>query len=174
MWQAREVLMSNVVSVLTQETAKAIIAAGGTEPWTLNPRRAVTSEFLVCCRKASKGLAGLEEVNTAFLVGRVKDVVPSEVSEGRWKITISEYAEVDWPDQWEAEKKNPVAYYFTNEYQDRHKRRVNFEKLEFTPVVDEKITPNATKKLMTVAEAKAGLAATFGVDESAIEITIRM
>jgi hypothetical protein len=169
----QEVSMSNVVSVLTQETAEAIIAAGGTEPWTLNQKRASSSDFLVCCRKVSNPPTGEEEVGTAFLIGKIKDVVPSEVVPDRWKIVISEFASVKWPGQWILERKNPVAYYKTEEYAHNGKA-IDFDKLKFEPIVGVQATLGTSAKPMSVAQAKAGLAKTFGVDESAIEITIRV
>ncbi len=166
--------MSSVVSVLTQEPPEAIIAAGGTEAWALDRKRASSSDFLMCCRKSGNPQGGNEEVGAAFLVGRIKDVVPSETSEGRWKITISEYALVDYADQWDKKKRNPVAYWTTEKYPNAIGETDYLDVLEFEPIKRVHATVGSGTTPMTVAQAKAGLALTFGVDESAIEITIRM
>lgn len=166
--------MSSVVSVLTQESPEAIIAAGGTEPWALDRKRASSSDFLMCCRKSGNLQGGNEEVGAAFLIGRIKDVVPSETSEGRWKITISHYKLVDFPRQWEAGRKNPVAYWTTEKHPNELGEVDYLDRLDFNPIGRSAVEENASAQPMTVAQAKAGLALTFGVDESAIEITIRM
>jgi hypothetical protein len=166
--------MSSVVSVLTQETADAIIAAGGTEPWTLDRKRASSSDFLMCCRKSGSLHGGNEEVGAAFLIGKIKDVVPSETSEGRWQITISEYETVEWSNQWNAKKKNPVAYWSTEEFPDQNGDPDFLAKLDFKPIKQAQVSAGTSAQPMSVAQAKAGLAKTFGVDESAIEITIRV
>jgi hypothetical protein len=166
--------MSSVVSVLTQETAETIIMAGGTEPWTLDRKRASSSDFLMCCRKSGSLHSGNEEVGAAFLIGKIEDVVPSETSDGRWKITISHYARVEYAKQWQEGRKNPVAYWTTEKHPNNLGEVDYLDKLDFKPVHRHEAVVNATPKPMTVAEAKAGLALTFGIDESAIEITIRM
>lgn len=166
--------MSSVVSVLTLETADAIIEAGGTEPWALDRKRASSSDFLMCCRKAGSPQSGNDEVGTAFLICKIKDVVPSKTSKGRWKITISEYARVKYVNQWDLKKKNPVAYWDTKKYPNKAGESDYLEKLEFEAVPQIELPVNSSVKPMTVADAKAGLAKNFGVDESAIEITIRV
>jgi hypothetical protein len=174
MTQAQEASMANVVSVSTQETAEAIIMAGGTEPWALDRKRASSSDFLVCCRKAGKQHSGEEKVGAGFLIGRINDVVPSQKSEGRWKITISHYALVYWPREWDVKRKNPVAYWESEKHPNEDGETNYFENLEFKPIFPVQDDAGTTTREMSVAEAKAGLALKFGVDESAIEITIRM
>jgi hypothetical protein len=94
------------------------------------------------------------------LVGKVKDVVPSTETPGRWLILISEYASVDFKDQWSG--RNPVAYWKDSDFPD-----IDFKALDYQPV--EPAKPEG----LTIAAAKAGLAITFNVPETAIEITIR-
>lgn len=166
--------MSKVVSVLTHETAEAIIAAGGTEPWALDRKRASSSDFLMCCRKSSTPPSPREEANAAFLIGKIKDVLPSDNTEGRWKITISHFALVGWPDQWNSKRKNPVLYWDTEKYPSEDGNTKYLEELILKPVHRHSADEGTGPRPMTVAEAKAGLALKFGVDESAIEITIRM
>ena len=93
------------------------------------------------------------------MVGKVKDVVPSTENEGRWLIQISEYALVDWPNEWQG--RIPVAYWKDDDYEG-----VDFKTLDYNPL--EKLPRG-----LTIPEAKAGLARGLNVPESAIEIVVR-
>lgn len=153
--------MSDVICVLTFKSVETILAVGGTQSWALDRTRAARCDYVVICRNAKPREAeGPEEHGTAFMVGRVKDVVPSTETSGRWLILISEYALTSVPEQWSG--RNPVGY-----WKDENFPSINFKALDYHPVVPRKAEG------MTIAEAKAGLAVTFGVPESAIEITIR-
>jgi hypothetical protein len=102
------------------------------------------------------------------MVGLISDVVPSTETEGRWLILFSKYALIEVDDQWEG--RNPVAYYPVDEYEGA----IDFDALKWKPMPEPTIkSAHATKQSMTIAEAKAALAQSFGVDPSAIEITIR-
>jgi hypothetical protein len=103
------------------------------------------------------------------MVGLISDVVPSTETEGRWLILFSKYALIEVDDQWEG--RNPVAYYTAEEYEGA----IDFDALKWKPMPPPVLDAEAaiTKKGLTIAEAKAGLAECFGVDPSAIEITIR-
>lgn len=162
--------MSDVISVLTFKSVETILAVGGTQSWVLDRNRAARCDYVVICRNAkTREPEGPEEHGTAFMVGKVKDVVPSTETEGRWLIQISEYALVDWPDQWES--RNPVAYYKDNEYRyykddgDDYED-IDFKALDYQPL--EKLPRG-----LTIPEAKAGLALGLNVPESAIEIIVR-
>jgi hypothetical protein len=153
--------MSDVISVLTYKSVETILETGGTQSWALDRTRAARCDYVVMCRNAkTRDAEGPEEHGSAFLVGKVKDVVPSTETPGRWLILISEYAEVDVKDQWEG--RNPVAYWKDRDYPD-----IDFKALDYKPVL-----PSVSRGL-TIAEAKAGLAIGFNVPESAVEITIR-
>ncbi|SCX28600.1 hypothetical protein DSM25558_4514 [Agrobacterium sp. DSM 25558] len=153
--------MSDVISVLTFKSVETILADGGTQSWALDRTRAARCDYVVVCRNAkTREAQGPEPHGTAFLVGKVKDVVASTETAGRWLILISEYARTNVPDQWSG--RNPVAY-----WSDRNFSDIDFKGLTYQPIA-------ASKALgLTIAEAKAGLAVTFDVPESAIEITIR-
>ncbi|MBY2941866.1 hypothetical protein HF264_19560 [Rhizobium leguminosarum] len=153
--------MSDIISVLTFKSTETILASGGTQSWALDRTRAARCDYVVICRNArNREAEGPEEHGTAFLVGKVKDVAPSTEADGRWMIQISEYAKINCAEQWSG--RNPVAYWKDSDYPD-----IDFKSLAFKPVAPP--TPSG----LTIAEAKAGLALTFGVAESAIEITIR-
>ncbi len=108
------------------------------------------------------------------MVGKIDDVVPSTDHQGRWLITFSEYAEINVPDVWKGGR-NPVSYTTLEEL------GVSLDGVKFKPMPSrEKHPPQASHNavgashvMLTIAEAKKGLAATFGVKPDAVEITIR-
>ena len=152
--------MSDIISVLTFRSVASILAAGGTQSWALDRSRAARCDYVVTCRNAnSRDAEGPEDHGTAFLVGKIKDVVPSTETPGRWLILISEYAEINEPDQWEG--RNPVAYWKDTDY-----GTIDLKALDYQPLT--KPAPG-----LTIPEAKAGLAIGLNVPESAIEIIIR-
>lgn len=151
--------MADIVSVLTYKSVDTILATGGTQSWALDRNRASRCDYVVLCRNAkTRAPEGPEPHGTAFLVGKIKDVVPSTETEGRWLILISEYALINEPDEWEG--RNPVAYWSDTDY------NINFKALSYLP-----LEPSAPG--LTIAEAKAGLAIGLNVPESAVEIVIR-
>ena len=153
--------MSDIISVLTYKSVENILEAGGTQSWVLDRNRAARCDYVVVCRNAkTRNSEGPEPHGTAFMVGKVQDVIPSTEVPGRWLIQISEYAEVEVPDMWEG--RNPVAYWKDTEYQGD----IDFKSLDYQPL--EMSSPG-----LTIAEAKAGLAIGLNVPESAIEITVR-
>jgi len=163
-------MSDNVLSVLTFKSLDSILEAGGTQSWTLSRERAMGCKYAVVCRNAHHPeVEGQEEHQSAFMVGKISDVVPSTETEGRWLILFSEYAICNVAEQFEG--RNPVRFWTTDDYEGD----IDFGKLKFKPMPDSKSTVDekAVKRGLTLAEAKAGLAITFGVDPSAIEITIR-
>lgn len=152
--------MSDVVAVLTYKSIETILAAGGTQSWALDRGRAARCDYVVMCRNANtRDTEGPEAHGTAFLVGKVRDVVPSTETQGRWLILISEYAKVNFPDQWSG--RNPVGYWKDSDYPD-----IDFKALPFEPL-------RKAASGLTIAQAKAGLALGLAVPESAIEIIVR-
>lgn len=151
--------MSDVISVLTFKSVASILETGGTQSWVLDRTRASRCDYVVMCRNAqTRTPEGPEEHGSAFMVGKIKDISPSTESQGRWLIQISEYALVDVADQWAG--RNPVAYLKDSDFPE-----IPFKDLDYQPV--------RGRRGLTIAEAKAGLAASFGVPEAAIEIVIR-
>jgi len=152
--------MSDIISVLTFKSTESILATGGTQSWALDRNRAARCDYVVICRNAhSREAEGPELHGTAFLIGKVKDVIPSTETPGRWLILISEYAEVDYPNEWQG--RNPVAYWKDTDYED-----IDFKAQDYQPLTN-------TAPGLTISEAKAGLAIGLNIPESAIEIIIR-
>jgi hypothetical protein len=167
-------MTENVLQVLTSKGTQTILETGGTQSWALDRARAMKCEYAVLCRNANTREAeGKEAHGSAFMVGRIIDVVPSTDTDGRWLVLFSEYAVINVAAQWEG--RNPVHFYTTDDYGDD----IDFARLKWEPMPDHATpvpaarAPAPAKKRLTMAEAKAGLAETFGVDPSDIEITIR-
>jgi hypothetical protein len=158
--------MSDIISVLTSKSVETIIADGGSQSWALDRGRAARCDYLVACRNANDNPEGSEPHRMAFLVGKVSDVVASTETEGRFKILISEFVRIEVAEGWEEGRRNPVAYYKDCDFTDNAGKPIDFKALSY-----EKL--DAAVRGLTVAEAKAGLAAAFSLPESAIEITIR-
>jgi hypothetical protein len=115
---------------------------------------------------------GPEPQGSAFLVGIINNVVPSAENPARFLIRISEYAEVDIPKVWGGWR-NPVKY------TDLGSLGIDPASLKFEPMptpIREEAAHEALEASqgegLTIAQAKRGLAKTFGVSETAVEITI--
>lgn len=159
-------MAQDVIQVLSFKSVETILATGGTQSWTLDKERALNCEFAVVCRNArTREAQGPEDHGSAFLVGRIKDVIPSTDVPGRWLITFSEYALVDWSNEWEG--RNPVAYYKTDDYEGID----NFESLTFEPM-PVLVIPTSSLP-MTISRAKAELSQALGVPQDNIDITVR-
>lgn len=157
------------VVVFTAESRQSILDGGATGDWVLNPKNAGRLDYLVCCRRSDwKNRAEGIAHRTAFLVGRIAGLAKIEGSENernqpRFRIKISEYAELAIAEAWRKELRNPVAY-------DTLKHLgIDLRRLKFKPIP----LPQAVAGRMTIAEAKKALAATFGVQSEDVEITIR-
>ena len=148
--------MSDIISVLTFKSAETILKNGGTQSWVLDRKKAANCDYVVVCRNANSRTAEDDIPHgTAFLVGKIKDVVPSTEVDNRWLIKISEYALINEPDQWEG--RNPVGYWKSDDYE------IDFKNLDYVPL----------ETGLTIQEAKLGLSVGLGVPVEAIEIVIR-
>lgn len=155
-----------IISVLTFKSRETVLKIGGSQSWTLQRGRARACKYAVLCRNAkTRDAEGPEPHGTAFMVGRISDVVSSTENDGRWLIKFSEYTLCDVPDQWEG--RNPVAYYGPDDYPD-----LDFNSLTFLPMPPAELTGRAATGL-SITDAKAGLSLHYGVPEASIEITVR-
>jgi hypothetical protein len=133
----------------------------------------------VCTRNANAAwVEGPEAHRSAFLIGKVRGVVPSPDHEGRYLIQFSEYAPVKVPDAWKGDR-NPIKYVASLKDLGIDPSTLKWEPM---PEAGERpepvpapapVKPNAGVQPLTMSEAKKGLALTFGVPPDAIEITIR-
>ena len=178
--------------VFTARSTERMLAEGGTSAWRLDPSHARRCKFAVCTRNAHNNTwdqgdwpQGKEPHQAAFLIGKIRDVVPSlappennESSEDRYLIQFSEFARVDIPNVWKGYR-NPVKYTALEEL-GIDPSTLKWEPMPKpqnapAPVVEtpSAAQPKATVGALTMAEAKKGLALTFNVPPEAIEITIR-
>lgn len=168
---------SHAIVVLTAKSVETILLEGGTSSWRLDRNNARQCEYVVCTRNAHADWAqGPEEHHSAFLIGKVRDVVPAPDYKGRFLIQFGSYARIDIPGAWRGDR-NPVRY-MTLEDLGVDPARLKWEqmpKLSESAAVKQatKQPRSAPASPLTIAEAKRALALAFGVREEAIEITIR-
>lgn len=167
-------MSEEVVTVLTAKSVETCLGVGGTQAWALDRAHARRCRYAVLCQNTKTDWGdGTAPHGSAFMVGRIKDVVPSTETEDRWLITFDQYALIDVPNVWQGWR-NPVRY-TTLEELGVSLDGVRFEPMPPKPepleVAEAPIARPAT--MLTIAEAKRALAATFGVGPEAIEITIR-
>lgn len=172
-----------VVVVFTAKSVERLLREGGTSSWRLDRNHARQCALAVCTRNAhASWCEGQEEHRSAFLVGKISDVVPTEPTpendeseEGRHLIKFSEYAEVNIPNVWKGDR-NPVKYTTLAEI------GIEPSTLAWKPMPERSSVEPETQvacvqprglQSLTLAEAKRGLALTFNVPPEAIEITIR-
>jgi len=170
--------MSEAIFVLTIEPPEVILEQGGTKHWKLQPGRARECDYVVCVQNRNlerKGWAWCtptEPDKSAFLVGHISDVVPSE-EPGRFLIKIDSFSLVHVPNVW-GPWRFPVRYMSLSD------AGIDQSTLNFQPLPERSETtvtprqqPAEVQGVHALTEAKERLAAIFGVDVSAIEITIR-
>ena len=164
--------MNPAIAVFTRKSAQEIIDKEGSEAWVLNPENARRHPYLVCCRNAKRAEVHADEPHAAaFLVALIDELRPlaqNARGQQRYRITFSKYAHVLCPAAWK-NWRNPVRYTSLEEL------GIDPNALEFSKVedlFDPQSLPTRIRKL-TMAEAKAGLAAMLGISPEAIEITIK-
>lgn len=165
----------DAVCVLTANGLETLLEEGGSQAWVLDAKRAGQCLYVVCIQNRTPATnlgKPTADHHTAFLVAKLDRVVRSQDpgNEKRWFLGFSEYAELDVTDAWPGYR-NPVFYTNFKEH-----FGLDIADLEFHPMPSAGEIGQqgpATKNGLTIPEAKAGLALTFGVKPSDIEITIR-
>ena len=164
----------NALVVFTAKSADTIVREGGSQAWKLDPVRAKKCEWLVCTQNAHNPEAyadGNEPHGSAFLIGRISRISPADKGEGegRWKIEFSQYARISQRNVWTGDR-NPVRYTSLDAL------GIDLGGTQFQEM-NSVTTPEPAQSTdsagLTIAEAKAGLAKTYGVDVGSIEIVIR-
>jgi hypothetical protein len=166
---------TDAVVVFTEESKQSILDVGCSGDWVLDPKNAGRHEYLVCCRRPSwKNRTEGTAPRSAFLVGRIAGLAKIEGSQdenkrnqARYRINISEYAEVDVANAWRKDLRNPVLYDTLKNF------RIDARKLKFKPVALLPPAAGPGDGRMTISEAKKALAASFGVKPEDVEIIIR-
>jgi hypothetical protein len=166
-------MSDKAVVVFTAKSVDRILREGGTSSWRLDRNNALHCAYAICTRNAhADWVEGTEAHHSAFLIGKVSDVVPTH--DGRFLIQLSEYAKVNIPNVWKGDR-NPVKYASLKDFS------IDPAKLKWIkmpePAEDSHVVETPKRKAgigpLTMAEAKKALALAFGVSPDAIEITIR-
>ena len=102
------------IHVFTHRSVEFLIKLGGSTSWVLDPIRAQNCEYIVCSRNNNSGLAESDGIDhkSAFLIGRVSNVVPSlniPRDDNRFMIEFSEYALITIDNFWQG-RRNPIVY----------------------------------------------------------------
>jgi hypothetical protein len=168
--------------VFTAKSTDRILREGGTSAWRLDRNHARQRPYVICTRNAKADwVEGEEAHRSAFLVGRVRDVVPceptpenEEAPKHRFLIQFSEFARISLPEVWSKGDRNPVKYGSLEDFA-IDPSHLNWEQMP--PVTDKEEHPAVvgagTVGPLSIAEAKRGLALAFNVAPSSVEITIR-
>jgi hypothetical protein len=167
---------NDTIVVFTAKSPDRIIRDGGSQAWVLNAARARSCKWLLCTqnrrnRDANESDA-TEPHGAAFLIGEISAIRPA-IEAGRsrpqrWMIEISRFARIQVPGAWD-HGRNPVRY------ESLADMKIETDTLDFEPMPSRDWGAPAPFRQtgLSIAEAKQGLAWTFGVKEDAIEITIR-
>jgi hypothetical protein len=165
--------------VLTARGTERLKFDGGSQAWRLKAENASRLEYCVCVQNRHNGHWGGadKEHHHAFMIGRIKAVVPSPERSDRYLVVFSEYAEIDKPDAWPG-LRNPVRYGTLAEFGVSDPNALTWHPMP-TPSTRNPVGGEAKDEdedgfgPLTIAEAKAGLALGLGVPESAIEISVK-
>jgi hypothetical protein len=164
-------MSEEVLIVFTAKSADSIIRDGGTSWWRLDRNHARRCGYVVCTRNGhTDSSEGQEEHHSAFLIGKVKDVVTTPEHKSRYLIQFSEYAIVNVPQVWQGDR-NPVKY-STLDTIGIDPLSLKWERMPEPHETSQRMQGTDASPL-SLNEAKARLALTFGVSSSAIEIVIR-
>ena len=166
----------SAIAALTGKSVARILAEGGSGSWVLDPRHARRQRYLVCVRNDNNREPEANEPHgAAFLIGKANGLVrlPDQNGMARWRITFPEYATVAIPGVWKGWR-NPVRYTRLEDL------GIDPDELSFEPAppvgpIDTSGVHEDGREIgkLTIAQAKAGLAAMFDVSPDAIEITIK-
>lgn len=172
----------DTIVVFTARSPERVVREGGSQSWVLNAVRAKNCQWLVCTQNRHNPdhefSDATEPHGAGFLVGKVSAIRPSQEpgDADRWQVAISKFARIDKPDLWD-HGRNPVRYTSLAAL-GIDPTTLNWQPMPQAIVVQPAagvMTASGTPPAgtLTIADAKKALAATFGVDPDAIEITIR-
>lgn len=172
---------SGCVAVFTARSPDRVIREGGSQAWALDATRVRKLPYLVCIQNLNNPDRDFSDASephgSVFLIGKISDVVPSGDGDGnRWKIEISEFCRMTDPANVWLSWRNPVRYGTLQDF------RIDPSALTFEQMpksqdeatrVREPITSSDEVAPLSIAAAKRGLAAFYGIPQEAIEIVIR-
>lgn len=182
--------MSRAAVVFTFRSIQRMCSEGGTQAWRMHQSHFGTFDYVICARnRRTPDVEGPEEHGSAFLIGKVRGIVPSpedhDPAKPRYLILMSEAAIIrDKPNFWKWGR-------WPTHFDDLKSLGVNPSDYDFKPLPDlmeeiRKTSGDLTPKLPllpspvfrgwrdAIERAKASLAAELGVEIRDIEITVRM
>ncbi len=168
--------------VFTAKSTARILREGGTSAWRLDRNHARQRPYVICTRNANAHwVEGQEAHRSAFLVGKVRNVLPCEPTveneesfKHRFLIQFSEFARISLPEVWSKGDRNPVKYMSLEDF-GLDPSQLAWEEMPVLTHADEHQlgTGSLAVTPLSIAEAKRGLALAFNVAPSSVEITIR-
>jgi hypothetical protein len=177
-------MANDTVVLFTAKSDERILREGGTSSWRLDRNHARQCTYAVCTRNSNAGwVEGMEEHHSAFLIGKIREVVPctptpenNESAEKRYLIQFTEFARVNLANIWKGDR-NPVKY-TSLESLGIDPSLLQWEPMPESASQSERKSQTSKSERtviqpLTMAEAKKGLALMFNVAPEAIEITIR-
>jgi len=176
------IMANDTVVLFTAKSVERILEEGGTSSWRLDRNHARQCGYAVCTRNSNADwVEGMEEHHSAFLIGKILEVVPcpptpenNESPEKRYLIQFSKFARMKLPNIWKGDR-NPVKY-TSLESLGINPSSLKWEKMPEPISKPERKTGRSGKpgiQPLTMAEAKKGLALMFNVAPEAIEIIVR-
>ncbi len=164
--------------VFTYKSIDTILGEGGTSSWHVKRDRARTCEFVVCTRNANSkhGHEGRETHGSAFMIGRIKDVVPTpediDTRKARFLIQLSEFARIDIPGAWRGDR-IPTRY-SSLKLLGIDPAKLKWQNMPARADVSASRRPRTSQTLsQAISEARGNIALVAGVKPEAVEITIR-
>lgn len=180
--------------VFTFKSIERICEEGGTQSWRMHQSHIGKFRYVICARnRRREGVEGSEEHGSAFMIGKVRDIVPStdddDPSKPRFLIRMTEAAIIHnkpgfwqwgrWPvhyDSLESLGINPEDYDFKplpDLLAEMRKASIGLTPpVAGSPTVSTSSTRRSWRE--AIDHAKASLAAELGVEADAIEIAVRM
>lgn len=189
--------MNNQAAVVfTFKSVEHILRDGGTQSWRMHPSHIGTFSYVVCARnRRHADVEGPEEHGAAFLIGKVRDVVPStdpevirdtpKTGKKRYLIRMTEAATINESGFWKWGR-------WPTHFDDLGKLGIDPTKIKFRPIADLLAHVTATERQAAtvsansraslpagrwrdvIEAAKANLGAQLGVGVNDIEITVRI
>lgn len=182
-----------VAVTFTYKSIERICSDGGTQSWRMHQSHFGTFGYVICARnRRREDVEGPEEHGSAFLIARVRDIVPStdhnDPGKPRFLIRMTEAAVIqNKPNFWRWGR-------WPTHYDSLEALGIDPADYDFKPLPDllaevRKTSGNLTSPItapppalltdrrswkVSVDYAKASLAAELGVEVEAIEISVRM